>query len=499
MNTKVTIRRLSTGVPGLDSVLGGGLPEFSFNLILGPPGSGKTTLAHQIMFSLATPERPALFFTVLGEPPLKMLRYQQQFSFFELDKINDSIRFVDLSEDFASGDLDRVMERITEEITASSPALVFVDSFRPIMFESLHQPRGTTSLQRFIQQLGIMLSGWQATTFLVAEFSSGNDPHPVLTVADGLLLLEQSVYRNSMVRKLQVLKMRGQPIRPGMHAFRITGDGIKIFPAAVVHVDVDADEPLVTSGTLRSRTRLATGVPRLDEMLGGGLPSGYSLLVAGPSGSGKTILATAFLSEGVRRSEPGVIVAFEQTPSQSWLRTLDDMVREKQIGLINTRSLDLSIDEIVANLINLIGKMKATRVVIDSLSGFELAVAPTFREDFRESLFRMVTVLSGLGVSVLLTSELEDRYLDLRFSPYGSAFLTDAIIVQRYIEVESRLKRVMAVVKVRSSAHSNEIREFEITEEGIVIGDPLVGYEGLLGGKPTRTTKSTAIKRGKPR
>ena len=137
--------------------------------------------------------------------------------------------------------------------------------------------------------------------------------------------------------------------------------------------------------------------------------------------------------------------------------------------------------------------MKATRVVIDSLSGFELAVAPTFREDFRESLFRMVAVLAGLGVTVLLTSELEDRYIDLRFSPYGSAFLTDAIIVQRYIEVESRLKRVMAVVKVRGSAHSNELRQFEITDKGIVIGDPMLDYEGLLSGQPRRAPASGPI------
>jgi len=126
-------------------------------------------------------------------------------------------------------------------------------------------------------------------------------------------------------------------------------------------------------------------------------------------------------------------------------------------------------------------------VVIDSLSGFELAVAPTFREDFRESLFRMIAALSNLGVTVLMTSELEDRYIDLRFSPYGSAFLTDAIIVQRYIEVESRLKRVMAVVKVRASAHSNELREFEINDGGIVIGETLSGYSGILSGSPTLT------------
>ena len=496
MNSKVTLHRLATGVPGLDQILGGGLPEFSFNLIVGLPGSGKTTLAHQIMFALATRERPALFFTVFGEPPLKMLRYQQQFSYFDLDKINDAVRYVNLSDDVATGTFEQVLARITQEVEAFSPALVFVDSFRSVMLASRHRSEGPISLQQFIQQLGILLSGWNATTFLIGEYSSERDPNPVLTVADGLLSLEQNVYRNSMVRKVQVIKMRGQATRPGIHSFRITSAGIEIFPAAVVRIDTG--DMTGVSGVLHNRARLSTGVPRLDEMLGGGLPSGYSLLVAGPSGSGKTILATAFLSEGVRRGEPGVIVAFEQTPSRSWIRTLDDLISNGQIGLINTRSLDLSIDEIVQNLSNLIQQMKATRVVIDSLSGFELAVAPTFREDFRESLFRMVTVLSGLGVTVLMTSELEDRYVDLRFSPYGSAFLTDAIIVQRYIEVDSCLKRVMAVVKVRASAHSNEIRQFEITDDGIDIGDPVLDVEGLLGGRPTRTIESDTLVQGKP-
>jgi circadian clock protein KaiC len=300
-----------------------------------------------------------------------------------------------------------------------------------------------------------------------------------------------------MVRRLQVLKMRGQAPRPGMHPFRITDAGLAVFPTAVARVE--ADDPPDAGGLAGpGDRRLAMGVPKLDEMLGGGLPSGYSLLVAGPSGSGKTILATAFLAEGVRRGEPGVIVAFEQTPSQSWIRTLDELVRAGEIGLINTRALDLSTEEIVHNLTGLIQRMKATRVVVDSLSGFELAVAPAFRQDFRESLFRMVTVLAGLGVTVMLTSELEDRYVDLRFSPYGSAFLTDAIIVQRYIEVESSLKRVLAVVKVRASAHSDEIRQFEITADGIVIGDPIRDIEGLLGGRPTRKPASEPFGRGTP-
>ena len=482
MSDKVTIRRLATGVPGLDAILGGGLPEFSFNLIVGPPGSGKTTLAHQIMFNLASREQPALFFTVLGETPLKMLRYQQQFSFFDVRKIDDAIRFVNLTEEVATDDFDQVLARITDEVMATSPALVFVDSFRSMVLAARQHNPNTLGLQQFIQRLGTKLTSWQATTFLIGEYLSPTDPPPVFTVADGLLSLGQSVYRNSMVRQMQVLKMRGQATIPGVHSFRITSAGLQIFPALLVHDDTEvAEKPAAP----RSAKRLAMGVPRLDEMLGGGLPAGYSLLVAGPSGSGKTILATAFLAEGVRRGEPGIIVAFEQTPSQSWIRTLDDMVRSGKIGLINTRALDLSIDEIMQHLITLIQQMKATRVVIDSLSGFELAVAPTFRADFRESLFRMVNVLSAIGVTVLMTSELEDRYTDLRFSPYGSAFLTDAIIVQRYIEVKSHLQRVMAVVKLRASAHSNEIRQFEISADGIVIGAPVDGYEGILGGQPT--------------
>ncbi len=488
MRDKMTLRQLATGVPGLDSILGGGLPEFSFNLIAGPPGSGKTTLAHQIMFALATPERPALFFTVLGEPPLKMLRYQQQFAFFDADKINRTIRFVNLSDEVASGDFARVLARISGEVEAAGAALVFVDSFRSVMREAGQQPQGGLSPQQFVQQLGIRLSSWQATTFLVGESLTGIDTHPVFTVADGILALQQSVHRNSMVRMIQVLKLRGQATSPGVHTFRITTRGIEVFPAAVIRDDNGAAAE--ANPVRRSESRLAMGVPRLDEMLGGGLPAGYSLLVAGPSGSGKTVLATSFLVEGVRLGEPGVIVAFEQTPSQSRTHTIDDMVRAGCIGLINTRTLDLSIDEIVQHLSHLIRQMKATRVVIDSLSGFELAVAPTFRQDFRESLFRMVAALASLGVTVLMTSELEDRYTDLRFSPYGSAFLTDAIIVQRYIEVESRLQRVMAVVKLRGSDHSNEIRKFEITEHGIVIGDPVLEYQGLLGGRPMRTPES---------
>ncbi len=226
------------------------------------------------------------------------------------------------------------------------------------------------------------------------------------------------------------------------------------------------------------------GVPHLDDMLGGGLPRGYSLLVAGPSGSGKSLLAAAFLAEGARRGETGVIAAFEQHPEHSRDRTVADLIEAGSVALVDSRAPDLSIDEVLQLLLVEIHRLKATRVVIDSLSGFELALAPTFRAEFREQLARLVASLAAVGVTVLMTSELEDRYTDLRFSPDGTAFMTDAIIVQRYIEVDSRLLRMMAVVKVRASQHSNELREYAIDESGIRIGGRLEGLEGLLGGRP---------------
>ncbi|HSB96329.1 MAG TPA: ATPase domain-containing protein [Spongiibacteraceae bacterium] len=488
MNNRVVINRLLTGVPGLDNLLGGGVPEFSFNIIAGEPGSGKTTLAHQLMFALAQPDCRALYFTVLGEPALKMLRYQQQFSFFDGTKINASLRFVNLSADLAVGNFERVLARIVEEVKKYSPGLVFVDSFRSVVQAvGGDAAEGSMQLQNFVQQLAMQMTSWQATTFLIGEYLlAESDSSPIFTVADGILWLSQSARSDAMVRKIRMVKIRGQAQVPGWHTFRISADGIQIFPRAILGPVTTGGEASVASV---EGIRLTMGNPELDNMLGGGLPAGYSLLVVGPSGSGKTILATAFLAEGVRLGQPGVIAAFEKSPSQLLSGKLNALVKGGKVGVIDTRSLGLSIDEILSDMIEMIQRLQAKRVVIDSLSGFELALAPEFSEGFRSSLYRMISVLTGMGVTILMTSELEDRYTDLRFSPFGNAFLADAIVMQRYIEIAGELKRIIAVVKVRASAHSTALRLFHITERGIVIAEPLSQYEGILSDRPISRVK----------
>jgi circadian clock protein KaiC len=484
MNEKVTIRRLRTGIPGMDDLLGGGLPEFSFNLIVGAPGSGKTTLAHQLMFSLANPDSRALYFTVLGEPTLKILRYQQQFAFFDIGKVDESIRFINLSVDLLEGDFERVLTRINEEVRDFNPSVAFVDSFQSVIQGANPEAQGLAAQQRFVQQLGLQMTNWQATTFLIGEFlSPALKSNPVFSVADGILWLTQNMHDNVMMRNMQVVKMRGQAQSPGLHSFRIGSKGIQVFTHAIVKQA--ATDALPNKGSV-SEVRLTMGIPGLDAMLGGGLPSGYSLLVVGPSGSGKTILATEFLAEGAYRGELGIIAMFEKSPSQLINGKLNTLVKAGQVGWFD---LDLSIDQTFHDLIEMTERMQAKRVVIDSLSEFELALAPEFCESFRSLLYRMVAELTGKGVTVLMTSQLEDRYTDLRFSPFGYSFLTDAIIVQRPIEIEGQSKRVLSVVKVRGSWHSKDTRLFDIYKEGIVIGETLPGYTGILSGRPTASSK----------
>ncbi len=481
MGKRVQIGRLVTGVPGFDELMGGGVPEFSFNLIAGTPGSGKTTLAHQMMFALANPERRALFFTVLGEPPLKMLRYQQQFEFFDFDKLENSIKFVNLASDMLDGDFDRVIARIIDEVQEFGPSLVFVDSFRSVVQSAHSSDQGAADLQYFIQQLGMQMTSWQATTFLIGEYLLPEaEAGPIFTVADGILWLSQLVRGDSMVRKMQVVKMRGVAQKLGAHTFRIDNRGIQVFPRAVLQ------GPEATAPVYAASERLSMGVADLDEMLGGGVPAGYSLLLVGPSGSGKTILATEFLVEGVRIGEAGIIAAFEKSPNQLLSHKLNQLVQDGHVGVINTRTLDLSIDEILHDLVTMIKAKNAKRVVIDSLSGFELALSSIFRDDFRESLYRLVAVLTGMGVTVLMTAELEDRYNMLRFSSYGNAFLADAIIMQRYVELAGQFRRVISVIKVRGSAHSKDVRFFDIVDGTTTIGERLSNYSGVLSGQPVR-------------
>ncbi|MEA2724033.1 MAG: circadian clock protein KaiC [Gemmatimonadales bacterium] len=479
------LKLISTGIPGLDQVLGGGLPELSFNLIAGGPGSGKTTLTMQLLFANATKERPALYFTLLGETGLKMLRYQQQFDFFDPSRVGRDVHFMNLSEEALTGDLDGVMARITDEIDRLKPAIVVVDSFRSLMrTQGLDAP--DRELEHFVQRLALHLTTWEITSFLIGEYSEQELRDPVFTVADGILWLSQEVNRNSVVRRLRVVKARGMASMPGLHTMRMTGTGVQVFPRTPERAN---DLPPI------GHERLSTGIPGLDEMMGGGIPSGDSLVLAGPTGTGKTTFAMKFVAAGLAAGESAVIAIFEEHPEVYLQRAksvdvdLQAAVKDGKLRIIYLRPLDLSVDETLDEIRTAVNQLGAKRVVIDSISGFEMALAPSFREDFRESLYRLIGALTGLGVTMYSTVEVVEGgegSAGLQLTGYQVSFLTDDILSQRYIEIEGELRKALVVVKMRGSAHSREFRTYEITGTGVQLRESLREYDSIITGMPKR-------------
>lgn len=467
MSERLALEELDLGVPGLDILLNRGITKYSFVVITGLPGSGKTTLAHQIMFNLANTQRKALYFTIVGEPPLKMLRFQQQYAYFDIQKVGVSIKYFNLADSLQQGGFEGVLERILKEVEDFLPELIFVDSFKSVVHASEEGSAGIAALQSFVQRLGMHLASWQATTFLIGEYPNADqEDNPIFTVADGVIHLTQEANQNAIIRKIRILKMRGKHHITGLHTFRITDNGLQVFPRLLTGGLVDAGNlPDVTDEAhLR---RLSTGSSQLDEMLHGGIPVGYSVLVVGPPGSGKTVLATAFLAEGARVGEPGIITSFEFILSSSPNALLNSLIREGTVTVVRPLSLDLSIEEVVTQLMEAVNRKQAKRVVIDSLSALELVLAPQFRENFEESLFRMIGAFAKRGITVLMIRNTQSHSLGGHHHPAEGSYLVDGVITLRHAEINNRLVKLISSDKLRASSHSDEIRAYTVSDTGI--------------------------------
>ena len=228
-------------------------------------------------------------------------------------------------------------------------------------------------------------------------------------------------------------------------------------------------------------------------MMGGGIPLGDSVFIAGASGTGKSVLATHFIAAGLQHGEPGVTALFEERPEDYMRRAknvgqdLEKAEREGTHKIIYLRLLDLTTDESLQAILDAVKEVGAKRLVIDSLVGFEMALAPGFRTDFRESLYRRIASLTGTGMTVLSTVELDESFTEFRFSHYIVSFLADNIIRLRYLELDGVLHRILTVVKMRDSQHSKDIREYEITKKGLVLTNRRLNeYRALITGIPAR-------------
>ncbi len=449
--------RVGTGNLQADSVLAGGFPGNSINIIMGQAGTGKTIFAEQLLFHNATPDRPSLFITTLSEPLTKVVSYVQRFRFFEADKLGTDIQYHDLGAALAAEGPEALVPWLTEQIKVSRPKLIVIDSFRAI-----HDL--TTSAQlmrRIVSDLAGLLSAYDVTTFLLGEYTTDDiERFPEFGVGDGIIELARRPLSSRDERFLRVLKLRGSSYREGQHGFRITQDGLEVYPRLV--------SPRVSKDYAPRLERLSTGVEGLDAALWGGLWRGSTTLLVGPTGSGKTTLALQFALEGVRQGEQVLFVNFQENPSQL-RRTIDglgmpaDEAVARGLGLRYVSPVELQIDSIVVGIFERIRQGDVRRVVVDAIG--DLATAANDALRLHDYLYALVQHFAVNDVTSVLTFESRGDVISTIEFEHRFSYMSDNII-QLGMRGEERTQRTLRVVKTRNSGHDTDVRELDIQSGG---------------------------------
>jgi circadian clock protein KaiC len=454
--------RLTSGKPRLDSILEGGLPANAINLIIGAPGSGKTILTEQYIFRNATVERPGLYLSTVSEPYDKIIRYGQSLEFFDAKAVGTRVLYVDLGTGVRDEGLPGVLTQIDSLIKEHHPGLVAIDSFKALHAFAADE----REFRRFLHDLAGRLTALAASSFWVGEYDgSDSTDAPEFAVADAIISLSTTRMSERQTRILQIFKLRGSGFAAGEHAYRITAAGLDIFPRLADTID-SSDYALGTK-------RQSTGVDALDELLGDGYWPGSTTLVCGPSGVGKTLIGLHFIFQGAKGGQPGVIATLQENRTQlsrivegfGW--SLDN----PGVHLMSRSPVDVYVDEWVYELLDVIEETGAKRVVIDSLADLFFTVGDPVR--FREWMYSLTQRLARMGVSLFMTLEVPELFDVVRISEHGMSHLSDNVLLLQYVRSDSHIGRALTVLKTRASRHEPEIRAYEISAKGIVLGRPL--------------------------
>jgi circadian clock protein KaiC len=470
--------RLSTGKDALDQVMGGGVPVGSTVVVAGEPGTGKTVFTLQMMFALARQGRRCLYITTLSEPSLKVIRFMQQFTFFDADLLERRISLFDVGSVARSHGVAEALARVRDRVEGGTPDLVAIDSSR-----ALHDLVGDPAHARIVlYDLAVSVAGWGVTTLLVGEYLRNEyGRFPEFAIADGAVLLTNDPLELTTVRHLEVLKLRGTGYVSGRHFFEVTGDGFAFYPR------VRAPE-IDSSLTVSTDERLTTGVPGLDDLFGGGLPRRTTTIVQGATGTGKTLLGLHFLLEGARRGEPGILCMLEETPDQlrgiaakfGWdLATLEGQGR---LVLQYTSPVELSTDRFLNAVRHEVERVGARRIVFDSLTSLVVSV-PSHRR-FQELVFALTKHLRATDTTTWMTVETPGLLSSAEVSSHGVSPAADNLISLRYVEIQGRLDRALAVIKARGVNTQTELRQLIIGNHGARIGPGFTGLRGVLTGIP---------------
>lgn len=387
MTTERALARIETGVPNLDALLGGGLTKDSMTVISGPPGSGKTILAQQICFHHADETHRVLYFSTLSEPSAKVLRYLTPFSFFDAEKLDNGVQFIDLGSVLVAHGIHEAARQIMEHVKKTKPTLVVIDSFK--VFDDFAE--STEELRKFTYALAVNLMAWEATILLLGEYEPLEiQSNPLFSIIDGQILVYQRTFYDEELRMLRVVKMRGTDHSRNEQTFDISRDGIQVFAPRVTIRRADHGG---------QAEHLKTGISKLDDLLGAGITYGSSLLVSGVAGTGKTILLLDFIIRGAERGEKGILFSFEETDeglraaARDFGWDIDKAIADGLIEIVFIPQPDILVEAGLMMMEQRINALNATRVAIDSVSVFLHKVRDP--QQVREKVFQLSSIVKN--------------------------------------------------------------------------------------------------------
>jgi circadian clock protein KaiC len=470
--------RVPTGIPGLDTVLRGGFLKAGIYIVRGEPGTGKTILANHFCFNHVAAGHHAIYVTLLAETHDRMMQHMRTMSFFEPARIPDGLYYVNgfrvLEEDGIKGFIDL----LRREIRTHNATLLVLDGL-VVTEEASGSDR---DFRKFIHELQAHIAIEGCTAFLLTN-GRRNEYHPEHTMVDGLIELHDVLFGTQAERELEVRKLRGTDALRGRHSFRITDGGIVVYPrleALLARPSVDDQWP---------DERCAIGVAQLDAMLGGGIPRGTTTLVLGASGSGKTSLGLHFLSQS-SAEEPGLFFGFYEMPLRLRVKAahigvrLDRLIEQGHLEILWHPATEDILDALGNRLLDAVRCRRVKRLVIDGLLGFQEIAA-----DRPHRIGRFLTALANefrvLNVTTFYTAETRNLIGPvIEGSTIGLSTIAENLILLRYVELRSQLRRLISIVKMRDSEFDSSLREFQITSAGYEIARTFDSAEAILSGFP---------------
>jgi len=472
----MSAKLLETGIPNLDLILGGGIPEGDVLLVVGPAGAGKTTLAFQAAFSLAARGENVIYVSTLSEPPTRVAAHMRSFSFYDETAIGRHI-LLESAYPLIKQGLPRVTEALVEAVKEQQARLVIIDGLM-----ALHDlyPE-TPEIRTFIYELGATLAALGTTVILTSSGVPEEAQYrfPEFTMADGILDLGRESAGMQMVRTVASVKMRGQANLLGRHTLRIDGSGLTVYPRL--------ESVYVPQNVGLSRERVPLGLDELDGMLHGGPLAGSVTLLAGALGTGKTLTGLQFLLAGAARGEKGLFVGLRESPRQlidkarAFGLDLETPLREGRLAILHRAPVDLPLDQLTWELCGAVERFRPQRLVLDSVADIE-AIAGDQRR-LRGYMFSLAGLLRDTGATALMTMEVAQVVgPELDFSNTPLAVLAENLILFRYVEFRGELYSILSILKMRDSAYDHSIRQYEITAQGLKVLARIETSEGLLTG-----------------